>query len=126
MSFPVHIDTKRMGMFSVYFKGSQLYVTEGCFNHSKCVDPDEMQLYAAFHLGLHSLPKYPFRGWLSIGLARDIFVFIAYVQNTHLDAHVVSIGGSLNFGLSLHLHIYFVYASSKSSGDSAAHLRFLA
>ena len=26
-------------------------------------DPDEMQHYAAFHLGLHSLPKYMFRGF---------------------------------------------------------------
>ena len=26
-------------------------------------DPDEMQHYAAFHLGLHCLPKYPFRGF---------------------------------------------------------------
>ena len=25
-------------------------------------DHDEMQLYAAFHLGFHCLPKYPFRG----------------------------------------------------------------
>ena len=24
--------------------------------------PDEMQHHAAFHLGLHCLPKYPFRG----------------------------------------------------------------
>ena len=27
-------------------------------------DPDEMKHYAAFHLGLHSLSKYPFRGFL--------------------------------------------------------------
>ena len=27
------------------------------------VDPDEMQHYAAFHLGLHSLPEYPFSGF---------------------------------------------------------------
>ena len=27
------------------------------------VDPDEMQHYAAFHLGLHCLTKYPFRGF---------------------------------------------------------------
>ena len=27
------------------------------------VDPDEMQQYAAFHLGLHCLQKYPFRGF---------------------------------------------------------------
>ena len=26
-------------------------------------DPDEMQHYAAFHLGLHCLPKYPFMGF---------------------------------------------------------------
>ena len=26
-------------------------------------DPDEMQHYAAFHLGLHYLPKYQFRGF---------------------------------------------------------------
>ena len=26
-------------------------------------EPDEMQHYAAFHLGLHCLPKYPFRGF---------------------------------------------------------------
>ena len=27
------------------------------------VGPDEMQHYAALHLGLHCLPKYPFRGF---------------------------------------------------------------
>ena len=26
-------------------------------------DPDEMQRKAAFHVGLHCLPKYPFRGF---------------------------------------------------------------
>ena len=31
-------------------------------------DPDEMLHYAAFHLGLHCLPRYPFRGfWSSMG-----------------------------------------------------------
>ena len=29
----------------------------------KCVDPSEMQHYAAFHLGLHYLQKYSFRGF---------------------------------------------------------------
>ena len=27
------------------------------------VDADEMQHYAAFHLGLHCLPEYTFRGF---------------------------------------------------------------
>ena len=29
------------------------------------VDPDEMPHKAAFHLGLHCFPKYPFRGFRS-------------------------------------------------------------
>ena len=32
------------------------------FTLTNRVDPDEMQHYAAFHLGLHCLPKYSFRG----------------------------------------------------------------
>ena len=34
-----------------------------CFNLANSVDPDEMQHYAAFHLGHHCLHKYPFRGF---------------------------------------------------------------
>ena len=30
---------------------------------SNSADPDEMQQYAAFHLGPHCLQKYPFRGF---------------------------------------------------------------
>ena len=40
-------------------------VPECCFNLYKLTnseDPDEMQHYAAFHLGFHCLSKYPFRG----------------------------------------------------------------
>ena len=34
------------------------------------VDPDEMPHLAAFHLGLHCLPKYPFRAFqVSKGLS---------------------------------------------------------
>ena len=32
------------------------------FNLTNSVDPDEMQHYAAFHLGLHCLQKYSSRG----------------------------------------------------------------
>ena len=32
---------------------------------AKSVDPDEMPFYVTFHLGLHFLPKYPFRGFQS-------------------------------------------------------------
>ena len=33
---------------------------------AKSVDPDEMQHYAAFHLGLYCLPKYSLRGFAHI------------------------------------------------------------
>ena len=38
-------------------------VPEDYFNLNS-VDPDEMQHYAAFHLGLHCLQNYKFRGFL--------------------------------------------------------------
>ena len=53
-------------------KGSQVRISkvgyisvpEDRFELSKkCVDPDEMPHYVAFHLDLHILPKYLFRGF---------------------------------------------------------------
>ena len=56
----------------MYFRGSQVefslnydvflspYVDQILANSA---DPDEMQHYAAFHLVLHCLPEYPFRGF---------------------------------------------------------------
>ena len=35
-------------------------------NSSNSVDPDKMQCLVAFHLGLHCLPKYKFKGVFSI------------------------------------------------------------
>ena len=35
------------------------------FVWANSADPDEMQLYGAFHQGLHCLPKYPIRGFWS-------------------------------------------------------------
>ena len=43
------------------------------FVFAKSADPDEMQHNAAFHLGLHCLRKYPFRGFLStMGQVKDL------------------------------------------------------
>ena len=36
-------------------------VPEGVLILANSADPNEMQHYAAFHLGLHCLPKYSFR-----------------------------------------------------------------
>ena len=53
----------------MYRKGSQVkfslkfWSLKVVFIIANSVDPDEMQQNAAFHLGLHCLPKYPFRGF---------------------------------------------------------------
>ena len=58
-----------------------------------------------------------------MGPAHKISVLITYVKtplrliNAHAD--IFSIARSLNFGLSLHLHPFFVYASSEGFGESA-------
>ena len=71
MDFPTHIDTIGMGLPIMYFKGSQVELSKlGCISvHenylflANSADPDEMQHYAAFHLGLHCLPNFPFGGF---------------------------------------------------------------
>ena len=62
----MHIDMISMGLPILYFKESQVELYKfQCFLAMKVdlilansADPDEMQLNAAFHLGLHCLPKY--------------------------------------------------------------------
>ena len=68
----MHIDTISMGQPIMYFKGSHVIVSK--FNKvflflkvasilANSSDPDEMQHYAAFYLGLNSFPKNWFRGF---------------------------------------------------------------
>ena len=40
-----------------------IILSENLFTFTNSVDPDEMQHYAAFHLGLHCLKNYSFRGF---------------------------------------------------------------
>ena len=68
MDFPIHIDTTSMGLPIVYFKGAHFEFSKNLLLSLKIVlilgnsaDPDEMQHDAAFHLGLHCLPKYSSR-----------------------------------------------------------------
>ena len=58
----------------MYIAGSQVIISPKIivficlkidFVFANSADPDEMLHYAAFHLGLHCLPKYPFRGFWS-------------------------------------------------------------
>ena len=73
MDFPIYIDTISMGLPIVYFRGSQVEfffsylvcVPADCFfliSLVNCADADEMPHPAAFHLGLHCMPKYLFIG----------------------------------------------------------------
>ena len=76
IDFPTHIDTISMGFSILYFKGlhvknfefQYISVPEDIFTLANSADLDEMLHYAAFHLGLHCLPKY----CLPVGLHRII------------------------------------------------------
>ena len=71
MEFPIKFDTVKSGWSIVFIEGSQVIILKKCYiSFSKIdfvlansADPDEMLHYAAFHLGLHCLPKYPYRGF---------------------------------------------------------------
>ena len=47
----------------IIFKKYCILLSEDFFTFTNSIDPDEMQHYAAFHLGLHCLQKYSFRGF---------------------------------------------------------------
>ena len=69
MDFPIPIHTIRMGLFIIYYKGSLVEFFNNYVLHSlklvliiaNSAGPNEMLYFAPFHLGLHCLPKYPFR-----------------------------------------------------------------
>ena len=50
-------------MSSCNFQKHCILLSKDLFTFSNSVDPDEMQHCAAFHLGLHCLQKYLFRGF---------------------------------------------------------------
>ena len=63
MYFPIQIKTISMGQPIVYFDGVQVEFFKlicSFVPEDANIDPDEMQHNAAFHLGLHCLPKHPF------------------------------------------------------------------
>ena len=72
MELPIKFDTVKSGWSIVYIEGSQVIISKNIeflslkidFVLANSADPDEMPHYAAFHLGLHCLPKYMFLGFL--------------------------------------------------------------
>ena len=67
MEFSIQPHTIISGWSIVYIEGPQNIISikniVGRFVLANSVDPDEMPHDAAFHLGLHRLSKYPFRGF---------------------------------------------------------------
>ena len=71
MDFPINIDTISMGPSIFPLRDHRYNFLNDNLDLSLQVvlilansaDSDEMQHYAAFHLGLHCLPKCPFRGF---------------------------------------------------------------
>ena len=72
MGYSIKFDTVKSGRSIVYIKGSQVIISKNIVFLSLMInivlansaDPDEMPHYAAFHLDLHCLARYLFRGFL--------------------------------------------------------------
>ena len=70
MDSPFWFDTINLGKSIIHIEGCQVIIfIKYCIvlsflTFTTSVDPDKMQLYAAFYLGLHCLEKYSFRCWL--------------------------------------------------------------
>ena len=70
MEFSIEFDTDKSGWSFVYIEGSQVLIKKNAFFSLKIdfglannAEPDEMQHYAEFHLGLQCLPKCPLWGF---------------------------------------------------------------
>ena len=69
MEHPIEFEADKSGWSIVYIEGSWVIISktyvflslEIDFAFKNARDPDEMTLYAAFHLGLYCLPKSPLR-----------------------------------------------------------------
>ena len=64
MNSSIWFDTINLGRFIVHFEESQVKISKLYFLVflANGADPDEMLHSTAFHLGLHCLPNYLFRG----------------------------------------------------------------
>ena len=62
MDYSFWFDTNKLGIVHCTYLGVSGYncKLKIIFTFTNGVDPDEMQHYAAFHLGLHCLQKYSF------------------------------------------------------------------
>ena len=71
----------------IVYKGNYIRMTCGEIG---LVDPDEMQLYAAFHLGLHYLQKYSFGGFPNTKGKCHLTVFDIISMHAIISTHYFS------------------------------------
>ena len=72
MDFSIKVDTVKSGKAIVYIEGTEVILKKYCisfygdrFRPVNSADPDAMAYSAPFHLGLHYLQKYLFKGFQS-------------------------------------------------------------
>ena len=71
MEFSIKLHAIKSEWSIVHIEGLQVIISKNCipliidFVFANSEDQDEMPHNVAFHLGLHYLPKYPFRGFQS-------------------------------------------------------------
>ena len=71
MEFSIKLHTIKSKWSIVYIEGSRVIISKNIlflsmkieFVLANSTDPEEMSHHVAFLLGLHCLPKYPFRGF---------------------------------------------------------------
>ena len=64
MNFPIHCPLCTLRGHRYNFLNYDVFLSlEAVLILANSADPDKMQHYAAFHLGLHCLSKYLFRGF---------------------------------------------------------------
>ena len=83
MDFPIHIDSISIGLPIVYFRVHRQNFLNQIFLPlnvilvlANCAVPDEMQQYAAFHLGLHCFQALKY---LEIGTCPASLKILAYM-----------------------------------------------
>ena len=81
-----------LGVSGYYFKKTYFLSEDLLYLYS--VDPDEMQHYAAFHLGLHCLQRYSFRGFpeykgLGKGYKLKVDFFFSFLSDLYLLSDIL-------------------------------------
>ena len=91
MEYLIKFDTDKSGWSIVHNYNFQNYhiSLNIDFVLTTSADPDEMPHDAAFHQGLHCLPKYPFRGfWYTKVICSLIIMAVFYISILHTCAQV--------------------------------------